>query len=212
MHWPIRLQLLHGTCWICIYHVHYLGDVRRNITWSTRGLWCKLAAREEDVNLSEEQEDATLVHNVTGEQEMCDAQEVFVWHCQWRKRRVWVSWKWLSVMQLLVAFLLYCWRCGGDSAEVRELFVSCLRWVIVSVLRTLHWGDSWCCHQVPQMQVWQTKVLWNRTSVSIVHWDWEPKTLCWRERGTHCHLIGQCIWVRTYCNLIGQCIMVTHGL
>ena len=26
MHWPIRLQLLHGTCWICIYHVHYLGD------------------------------------------------------------------------------------------------------------------------------------------------------------------------------------------
>ena len=83
-----------------------------------------MAAREEDANLSEEQEDATLVHNETGEQEMFDAQEEFV-DTSGKKGRGLFQ-KMAQLMQLLVAFLLYCY----------VLVVIVLRYVFPEVVST----------------------------------------------------------------------------
>ena len=93
---------------------------------------CKMAAREEDANLSEEQEDATLVHNETGEQEMFDAQEEFV-DTSGKKGRGLFQ-KMAQLMQLLVAFLLYCY----------VLVVIVLRYVFPASLAPLlqHWAGQ----------------------------------------------------------------------
>ena len=89
-----------------------------------------MAASEENANLEEEQEDETIVHDETGEQEMFDALDDTDSVTEKKGRSLFQ--KMAQIMQLLVAFLLYCY----------VLVVIVLRYIFPASLAPLlqHWA------------------------------------------------------------------------